>query len=677
MVGITVGGVFSGLDVNGIIESLVSAEGDPVTSRLDLRDLEIQAELSAFGSLQASVSSFRDAVSPLAFSSTFATLSAQSSDTSVLSASASGIADQGNHTIEVSQLARVQSLASASFENTTDALGEGVLNFRFGTYDAGGNAFSANPEKASESVTIDSSNSSLQGIRDTVNAADIGVDASLVNDGTGFRLVLRSAETGAENSLEITVSGDSDTDDLDDAGLSRLAYDPTAVGLGSGKNLSESASALDALFTVDGLSISKPSNSVTDVVEGVTLTLSGTTSDSPVTLNIVRNVSQLEASIKSFVSAYNDLTAVTGELGKFDVETGVGGILIGDSLLRGLQGQLRGVIGEVGAGLSGSVRSLADIGISTQRDGTLVFSDSAALASALADNPEDVAALFAVTGSVDDALVNFVGSTSASTAGLFELTVTQLATQGDYAGTVGNTLIVDADNDTLRLSVDGIQSNEITLTQKTYATGEDLAAELQSRINADDALQSGGAQVNVSYQLGQLRITSSSFGSNSNVLITGVDTNSVLTLGLGPAVGISTDGIDVAGTIGGVTATGNGRILTGAGNAVGLSVEILGGALGSRSSVSFSRGFAEGLVGLLDSYLDSGALFDSRTEGLEARQTHVQEDRDSLAGRLISVEERLRTEFTQLELLLAQLQSTSEFLTQQLASFPTLNNRNN
>jgi len=665
LAGITVSGITSGLDVNQIVDDLVAAEGDPPTARLDFRELETEAEVSAMASLKSGLSAFRDAASPLSYASTFQSVSINSSDTDSVSATGSSIAKVGTHVVEVSQLAQAHGLASKALPSVTDSVGQGTLNFRFGTYDSSGNTFTANENKTAQSIVIDSANDSLQGIREAVNGAGIGVQASIVNDGSGYRLVFRSDDTGAVNGLEITVSGDGDGQNLDDAGLSQLAYDPTAAGVGSGKNLSQTVAAQDANFSVDGIAITKSSNTTTDVIEGVTLTLAATTTGAT-TLNVQRDTSTLRSSIDAFIGAFNDLSGIVNELGDYDADGGTAGILTGDSMLRNLEMQLRSTIGSPGVGLTGTVQTLADIGITTAADGSLSISDEASLSSALANDPEAVAALFSVVGRNDDPLINFISSTDNSKAGNYGVVVSTLATQGDYRSGTVTSFVVNADNDQFSLTVDGAQSATISLTQQTYASGAALAAEIQAKINADAVFNAAGARVSVEYAGGTFQIRSQSFGSNSSVTVTSADTNAGATLGISTSTGTSTTGIDVAGTIGGVTAIGAGRVLTGTGDASGLAIEVLGGATGSRVGISFARGFADTLIDTLDAYLADDGTLSEREDSLNARLEGIAEDRESLETRLDSLEERLRAEFTALELVLAQLQTTSDFLTQQL-----------
>ena len=144
-------------------------------------------------------------------------------------ASGSSTASIGNYSIEVKQLAAAHKLASKAFTNTTDTVGTGTLTIQFGTVNVG--VFTANSAKATQSVAIGSANSSLSGVRDAVNAAKIGVTASILNDGTGNKLVFTSSDTGAANSLKITVIDTSDASNTDNAGLSQLAYDPAVAGI--------------------------------------------------------------------------------------------------------------------------------------------------------------------------------------------------------------------------------------------------------------------------------------------------------------------------------------------------------------------------------------------------------------------------------------------------------------
>lgn len=675
MAGISVSGIGSGLDLNALVTQLVAAQSAPANARLDAREAGFQARISAYGTLKSALSQFQSSAGAVSSAASFSARTATSGDSAVFTASAQASAASAVYSVEVSQLAQAQKLASGAFTSVNEVVGEGDISIRFGSFDSGTNTFSADPERAIASITIDSSNNTLAGIRDAINAATDDLRANIVNDGSGERLVFSSAGTGANSAMEITISGDGDGNDVDDSGLSKLAYD-AAGGAGTGKNLIETAAALDAAFTVDGLAITRGSNNITDVIEGVTLNLNAASSSGAQTLTVSRDTASASGAVEQFVGAFNTLANTFETLAGYDADTGIGGLLQSDSLLRGVQNQVRRITTDVVDGLSDtSLRSLTDIGISTGEGGILSL-DTAALNAALEDSPEALAGLFAVNGLVSDSAVEYLSASSTATPGEYAVEVTQLATRGVYAGATASSLVIDASNDSLSVLVDGVQSASIDFTQKTYGSQSELAAELQARINADEALADAGITVSVSYVSDHYEVVSTRYGSDSSVSVTAAGSASATTLGIGTASGASTDGSDVVGSIGGLVASGSGQQLTGAGAAAGLVLEVSGTTIGSRGSVIFSRGVAAQLNDLLTQLLDTDAALESSIEGLNGQVEQLGEDRSALELRLAAVETRLRSQFAALDALLSQLQTTSSFLTQQLAAIPTPGSRN-
>lgn len=269
MASITSLGIGSGIDVNGLVDSLIRAERELPQLRLDTREAQLQAQLSSFGVLQGAMSSFKDTLSGMRTASSASALSARVSDNTILTASAVFTAEEGRHRIEVQALAQGHAVASTAFSDIEAEVGTGTLSFTFGTasYDEEGvlDGFSQNDEKTTHNVII--TDGSLEGIRDAVNEADIGVTASVVNVGSeGYKLLFSVDDIGAKNSLEITVA-DNETDNVDTTGLSQLAY-----GVGN-TNMSETQAAQDALILYNGLAVSRDSNSVSDLIKGVTLNL--------------------------------------------------------------------------------------------------------------------------------------------------------------------------------------------------------------------------------------------------------------------------------------------------------------------------------------------------------------------------------------------------------------------
>ncbi len=648
-------GIGSGLDVNGLVSQLMALEQRPL-SLLNTKEVKLQAQLSAYGSLKGALSSFQGAVAALATPARFTAVKASVADGTVLSASAAPSASAGTYSIQLQTLAQMQKLKSVTFDATSDTVGSGSLTIQFGTYSGG--SFTLNPEKSAKTITIGSANSSLAGVRDAINAADAGVTASIINNGSSYRLVVASKEGGVANALKISVADD-DLDNTDAAGLSQLAYDASTGGT---TNLSQTVAAQNATAIIDGISISKSTNTWTDAIDGVTLTLlkeSETT-----TLTVAKDTAGTKAVVESFVKAFNDLNATLTNLSKYDAVNKQASILTGDATVRSVQSQLRGLFNTALSTAGGGLTSLGDIGVTFQTDGTLKL-DSSKLTAALSDGTKDVATLFAAVGKPSDSLVSFVSSTTDTKNGSYAINVTQLATQGKSVGQGNAALTINADsNDTLSLTVDGV-SVSVTLNAGTYLTTAALAAEIQSKINGASALTSAGSGVTVTESGGKLTLTSNRYGSVSTVTVTGG--NAAADLFGGTA---ETAGVDVAGSIGGVAATGSGQALTGVGDATGLKISITGGATGDRGTIGFARGYADLLDKLVGRMLENDGLVDGRMDGINASIKDLGSRREVLTNRLEQIEKRYRAQFTALDTMLASMTQTSNYLQQQLANLP-------
>ncbi|MGK2953638.1 MAG: flagellar filament capping protein FliD, partial [Thiobacillus sp.] len=546
----------TGLDVNSIVSQLMAAERQPLT-KFTAREAGFQAKLSAYGSVKSAVSGFQTALNGLNSAAKFQSLTATPSDKSFFTASATSIAVAGTYSLEVSALAQAQQLVASGQTSSTAAIGSGAattLTFDFGTISGGtldegaysGAAFASNG-KGTKSITIDGSNNSLQGIRDAINAAKIGVKASIVNDGSGtpYRLTLASDNPGVSNSMKISVSGEAAIGNL-------LAHDPAGT-----QNLNQTAAAQNASLKVNGIAVSKASNSVSDVIPGVTLNLLKTT-DTPEKLTVARDTSTISNSIGSFVKAYNDLAGTLKNLTAYDAASKKGAILQGDATVRSLQTQLRGILGTAVTGTPGDLKTLSSIGVTFQLDGSLAV-DQAKLNDAMNNNFDEIASLFSSVGKSTDSLVAFNNASSSVKPGSYAVNVTQLATQGKTVGASAITTpldIVAGSNDTLNLVVDGIAAS-ITLAPGNYSTADALMTELQAKINGATALSGKGISVAMTESAGLFTLTSAKYGAASSVSISGG--NAAAALGLSGDT--PTDGVDVAGSIGGVAATGAGQLL--------------------------------------------------------------------------------------------------------------------
>lgn len=390
-------GVGSGLDLNSLLAGLTKAEQVPVTM-LTNQQGSYSAKLSAYGMLKSGLDALQSAAAALGTASLFQGVTATSSVPGVLTATASSTAKAGTYAVNVTQLAQAQSLVAAGVVSSTAAIGGGAattVTLQLGAISGGtldpatgkytGATFTADAMRPAASITIDSTNNTLAGIRDAINGnAAMGVTATIVNDGTSTpnRLVLTSTATGAKSSMKITVSGDAAVSNL-------LANDPAAT-----QNMKQTVVAQDANLTVNGIAVSSASNTVAEAVQGTTMTLAAIGSS---TLTLASNTTSVEKAITTFVTAYNSLLSTANSVSAFDVTAKTQSALTGDSTLRDIQNKIRTQLNTPQP--SGSLTMLSNIGVAFQTDGTLKI-DSTKLTAALGSNMSGVQNLFSsATGS--------------------------------------------------------------------------------------------------------------------------------------------------------------------------------------------------------------------------------------------------------------------------------------
>ena len=652
-------GIGSGVLTSELIEKLANAERAPTEARLNRQEEGITAQLSLFGQIQSAVTDLRLPSRTLANPSLFDSKSI-TSGSSAFSGAISGKAAAGNYTLEVSQLAKSQTLTSSLFgDKDTTKIGTGIL--------------SVSVNGVSSAITIDNTNNTLEGIAAAINEKASGtVTASVLNTGSGYKLALTSNTTGLNNTIQVTVADTGDGNSTDMNGLSRLSYAPGAL------NMTESQAASDAAFKFNGVDVTRSTNSVSDLIQGVTLTLNGTNAGAPASLLIKNDTSAVVDKVKEFIEKFNSLQALINENSQFDPSgANENGLLLGDSTTRTIMTQIRRVVGAPIPGLQGaSVQSLAEVGISTNFETGLMSLDESKLLSKLSSAPSDVSALFSDQGRTTDGLVKFETASVNTKPGTYSIEVTTAASRGTYNGNValGPATVIDADNDTLSIKVDGVTSGTITLDAGTY-TQEELATELQNKINADSSLLAAGKAVTVTLDgSNQLVINSNTYGSNSTVEMLSVDTNTLVQFGLD--VGQGVDGLDVQGKINGVEATGLGQTLTAAKGdpSEGIRLTITGTATGDRGTVSYIEGVAEQMVDLVTNFISVDGSIGAKNDRLKTELALIDEDRAKLNERIESLTARLSRQFTAADIIISQLNSTQEFVSKQLAALAGTNN---
>jgi flagellar hook-associated protein 2 len=663
-VGLSSAGIGSNLDVDGIVSKLMSVEQQPLT-KMNQTEASYQAKLSGFGTLKGALAQFQTAVAGLANITKFQGVLASAGDPSVVTVSGSATAAPGNFSLNVTQLAQAQKLVAAGTASQTAPVGSGVISIDFGTIVGAFNSVSGTYGGATftsggtgvKTITIDSTNNSLQGIRDAINSAGVGVTATIVNDGSAspYRLSLTSTKTGAASSMKISVA-----DTAPDTGLSALlGNDPAGA-----QALSQTSMAQDAKFTLDGIAVSKPSNTVSDVIDGVTMTLLKV---NPTSVTIARDTGAATTAVNAFVKAYNDISQTLRDASAYNATTKAAAILNGESSVRAIQSQIANVLTAPVAGGASAFTRLSQIGVTMQKDGTLAV-DSSKLSTAISNNFGDLAGLFAAAGKTTNSLASYSLASASTVPGAYAVNVTQLATKGAATASSSAGLTIDASNDTLTVQLNGVSST-VKLAQKTYATAADLATELQSKINGVADFSAAGSAVTVTESGGVLKVTSNRYGSASNVSITETGTPTLMFDPSGAA-----PGLDVAGTINGATAKGAGQLLTGADGdpSAGLGVTISGGVPGSFGTVNYSQGYAYQFNKLATDLLSSTGSLSARTDGINASIKRLGSQRDALGLRLAAMEKRYRAQFTALDLSISSMNNTSSFLTQQLAQISSL-----
>ena len=375
---ISAAGVGSGLDVGSIINQLMAVERQPL-SRLQDQQKSFQSKLSAFGQLKSAMSKLQDAAATLAKASTFSATTASAGDTKAFTVSSTTSAQTGSYNIEVQQLARAQRVATSA--TTAPTVGEGTLTISLGRYAEDGSFTAAADGEKTISVAA---GASLADLRDAINGADAGVSAQIINNGTVDQLVISSKETGAAQAFKLSGTG----------GLAGFSYDAGSAAPG----LTTVQQAKDARLTIDGLAITRGSNTIADAIEGVTLTLAKPTEgETAVTVN--RDDETSKKAIDDFAKAWNELNSLIRTQTSYDPATKKAGTLNGDASVRSIQGQLRSVLANPLAGLGGATM-LSDAGVSFKTDGSMSV-DSKKLAEALADPSKKIGELFAGNGTVN------------------------------------------------------------------------------------------------------------------------------------------------------------------------------------------------------------------------------------------------------------------------------------
>jgi len=399
---ITSTGIGSGLDISAIVSSLTNAYGAAQTNELNAEQSSLQAQLSAFGTFSSALSTLQATLTDLETPGQLAGFDATVADQSIASATTTSDAVAGQYSLEVNNLATAATLTSQAFAGGSSAVvGTGTLQIS-----VGGN---------STSITVDSSDDTVSGIAAAINAAanNPGVTASVINTSAGARLVISGAQTGAANAITVT-----ETDGGN--GLASLVYDPA----NNVTNLTQTQTATDASYSINGYAATSPSNVVSNAISGVTLTLTGqSAADTPTTLTVSPDTSSASSAISAFVTAVNGVLSSIQTLTAYNATTQTAGPLNGNATLESFQNQLENILDVVNSGSSSGISSLADLGITADANTGNLDTDSNTLNNALSANLTAVGNLLGGSNGIATQLNNLINQYSGP-AGLLS-TITQ------------------------------------------------------------------------------------------------------------------------------------------------------------------------------------------------------------------------------------------------------------
>jgi flagellar hook-associated protein 2 len=626
-----------GINVPSLVSSLSAAYQVPVT-QLQQTVTSDQATLSAWGTLQSAVSSFQSTVSALQQISSLNNRTANLSNSAAVSASVAADAPLGTYSLSNMVLAQAQSVYSQDFASSANTtVGNGSLQIQVGS-------------GAATTVTIDSSNNTLNGIAAAINSAGAGVNAAVVYDGTGYRLTVTSNDTGAANAFSLTASGT--------GSLSGLSYS-AASSASSGMTLSQTAQ--NASVTINGLPITSASDTVSGAIPGVTLNLlqaSGSTS-----LTVANDTSSFVTAVQAMVTSFNTAMGTINNLTSLNSTATSGGSgvtgpgpLIGNASVNGLRSALLSIISSQGiAGSSGSAyTSLGAVGINLAQDGTLSL-DPTLLSAALTVDYNGAAGLFGQVGTTSTTNLQYGTATSSTQAGTYAVNVTTPATQATITAASAFAASGLTSAETLTF-VSGTTTVNVNL-----ASGSTIDAAVAT-INATLS-QQGLGNISASNAGGVLQLQSAGYGSAQQFSV--VSNVASGGSGIGTSRTIQS-GADVVGTINGQTASGGGQTLTatGPGAALGLQVSVTGQGTGLIGSVTLTQGIYQQMGSVLSQALNSNSGFIASAQaGVSGTISGVQKQITQAQQNATAQIALLTQQFEAMQVQVAQFTSVGQYLT--------------
>ena len=503
----------SGLNITQIVDSLVEAEQVP-------QENQIQSKIDAKNTAISAIGEIKSALSKLSTSLTTLTGNTSLKVKSTSSAVSANISDPStaveiNSSITVTTLAKGQTLAFEDYALNTSLVGAGTLLLERGDWSSG--SFVASATVQSKSLTVLATDT-LESLKDKINALDYGVTASVLGAGDDtYTLVLKSQD-GKSNALRITA-----TESPSGSGLSAIDNSTT-------NSSKQKLAGTDATFTVDGISLTRSSNTISDLFRGYTVNLLASTtvngSDTPANLTGSVDKDAATTNLQSFVTAVNTARTLLNEKTFRGSSTQDAGDLSDDPVIKSIQNQLKTLTSSQLSGFGANGVYLSNLGVRTEKDGLLSL-NTTVLENELKNNPTSLDAIFNSMYSSSSSLLSVSGGTSSKpVAGSYAFAMTAYVS-GAFTGLISSDTSpqVTVSDNTIQVTVDGIQSGTVTVPAAHYTSEAALATAIQTAINADSNLTAAGKSVLVSHSNGSYTITSGSIGASSSIAINAIGSN--------------------------------------------------------------------------------------------------------------------------------------------------------
>lgn len=641
--GLNFSGLASGIDSSKIIEGLTAISQKRV-DQLTAQKRNITLRQTTMASLEAKVLDLQGQLSRVGRSvaGAFDGRTASSTDKDAVGVSATSSAVPGTYTFTVTGLAQANTLASDGFADPGTRIKEGTFTFRLGSGEE-------------KTVTIGSSNNTVQGLADAINNAGGDVRASVINDGsaTPYRLMLTGTRTGAANTIQITNNLTTGTGaDINPAASTVQAAADAAIQLGNGAG---------------AITVRSPTNQVTSLVAGTTISLNKADPAKPITVTVANDTETASKAVEDLVNSFNQIVDFVDERNDFDSATSAAGVLLGNRDASELLSELTSIFTSAVPGVKSTANRLSTIGITLNDKGRLEL-DKGKLGRVLGGQEPgvgvaDVKRMFALTGTSSNDGVSFLlGSNKTKPTAVgqpYQVNVTAPATRASVTGASppAPSVVIDSSNNSLAVTVNGVKSSNLTLTAGTY-TPATLAAMLQTVINADPAIQAN--QVSVDLSSGNIRVTSAKYGSASTVEM--ASGSSLAALGF--TGGEKASGTNVAGsfTVAGKTeaAEGMGQVLSGSSgnaNTDGLQVLVTAPAP-TTANLDVTQGVASRLNKVLDKYLDPvNGRFKTLDNGFDANAADIDKTIARQNALIDAKKESLLIQFSAMEAAVSKLKN--------------------